>query len=256
MSVDPFHVGLCPVCGSPFFIHLRDVGTARTQKPVPLRYCMDCQSFSCAAGYKENEGALRNDAQYNASVRAEKEPYLKQFVATNVLPYTTRYADIGCGVGQLVELFRPHLAETVGYDINPFAIETGRQLYPHITLLDIPFGSDRLHYDFVTLIDVLEHIAEPELFLRNVISHLASRGYLYVTVPRFNREQWESLREPISVQMSVRPGQPFGDTDVHVTHFSTEGLRRLGNRLGLTLDRDYAGGSWPLNGVLWRTGVS
>lgn len=250
---NPFRHGECLACNSPFKVFIRLVGGARTGALLPLYYCMDCHTFSCLGEYEESDGQLADDVEYNVRQLDFK---IRPFdLLAEVLRETVgsgSHADVGCGLGILVDRCAQKGIKSVGYDLNRFAIARGRQIYPHLELHDRSIGEDGLQYDLITLIDVLEHIKAPGSFMCKVVSAIAPGGHLYVVVPLVNKDSWVHLSEPIAHQLRPRAETPFRDNDVHVVHYSSRGLAALGERFGLTVVRDCVAKPWPANGILFR----
>ncbi|MEO0101279.1 MAG: methyltransferase domain-containing protein [candidate division WOR-3 bacterium] len=64
---------------------------------------------------------------------------------------------------------------------------------------DIKEFSPSEPYDLIFLTNVLEHLENPEIVAKRVLSLLAPKGYLFVTVPRFYR------RHPDPIDTGFRP---------------------------------------------------
>ena len=98
----------CLVCGSKFAIVLRYVGTARTKTEVPLVFCLHCHTSTCVSDYTEPECVLISGAEFNESFierRRSEFGELCKFLLeqAQILGFMeTTHADIGCGVGSLV----------------------------------------------------------------------------------------------------------------------------------------------------------
>lgn len=88
--------------------------------------------------------------------------------------------DIGCGIGGLLA-YNP---EIIGVDINKYCVKYCKQLglQAFEMLPDIlPFETGS--FDTVILDNVLEHIATPEVLIREIKRVLVSDGRLIVLVP-------------------------------------------------------------------------
>ncbi len=199
---------------------------------------------------------LASDVLYHTNGMAEKEPYLKRFV--NDLSQMVKfhkwedYADVGCGVGHLVSLFAPIVKTAHGYDINDLAIDEGRRLFPNLTLSYANFLNVHNTYDLVTFIDTFEHIPNPIEFLNGVKERLNPGGFVYISVPQLNADNWTYLlHESVEEQMHFPIASPFHDCDVHCTHYSATGLRKLAEACGLRVFRTFQE-YWPLDGILMR----
>lgn len=99
--------------------------------------------------------------------------------------------EVGCGYGFFVE----HL-KSKGYNIEGIEIGNSRREYGikelgceifDINLLseDIPMSQNE-KYDIIFLFHVLEHISEPEKFLKNIRKMLKTEGTLIIEVPNID----------------------------------------------------------------------
>ena len=142
--------------------------------------------------------------------------------------------DYGCGSGRVIYYLHQHCGYHVsGYEPSLVA----RKWSPDPTrIVSIP---DKIPFKYgghVILNLVLEHILDPETFLREqIIPHLHSDGHLIVVVPNeFNR-----LQRWVGGDWFVSP--------VHLNYFSRESLRGLLERVGLKIV--FEGGTFPTE--LW-----
>ncbi len=254
----PFAYGDCEICGSRFKILLRHVGTAHSQKRIPLYYCMDCESFTCIGDYVETAEQAQADVEHytrNVDYKRKNFGRLAAFLSATLFdgqPRGVSHADIGCGIGALVKAFAEAGYQTAGYDLDRFAIERAKVLFGDLDFRHEAAGADGQQFDLVTLIDVLEHVKEPGAFFQTLVGCVKPGGHLFVVVPRVDRDAWQYLDEPVDLQFSVRETTPFRDNDVHVVHYSSKGLERIGLRHGVEVVRDYRDQAWPLNGILYR----
>jgi SAM-dependent methyltransferase len=103
------------------------------------------------------------------------------------LPAQARILDLGCGTGgNLVML--SHYGEVVGAELDDVAAQLARQrhLAPIVRARlpqAVPLAAES--FDCVTMLDVLEHIADDAATLRTVHELLAPNGQLLLTVPAF-----------------------------------------------------------------------
>lgn len=126
--------------------------------------------------------------------RVEKEHWwfvarrriLKRYIESRLhLPRGARILDVGCGTGAILEMFSAR-SDAWGIDTSPHAIAFCRQrglskLYCG-TLGEFTAAAP---FDLVTMLDVVEHVADDLSLLRAAIPLLAPRGRLLITVPAF-----------------------------------------------------------------------
>jgi SAM-dependent methyltransferase len=94
-----------------------------------------------------------------------------------------RLLDIGCDTGALLAFASEEFGWTVtGVEVSPLAAEAARRVHgievlaDDVMNLDLPVGG----YDYVTLVDVLEHTTEPLRLLAKLRRVLRQGGRLYV----------------------------------------------------------------------------
>lgn len=226
--------GACPVCDSNFSAFVRMVPTRRTKVDVALYTCLDCASFWNPGSYEEDDAQLERDVAWGLGVaernRDSAALLFDTFASKGVSP--TSLVEVGCGIGTLLNVAQERGISTIGFDVNARAIAAGCDLYP----LDLRCETwtretDCGNPDLILSVSVLEHIAHPRpLFAELSAAARASAGFLFVSVPMVARTNWAHIQDPDP----NAPGTWLFDNDVHVTHFSPTGLRRLFEEHGAT----------------------
>ena len=94
--------------------------------------------------------------------------------------------DIGCGTGATLEQLKG-LGEVWGIEKDKLAVDYCRQKLPkaNITQGIFPEEVPAEKFDLVTILDVLEHIADDEKALQKASEILKPAGVLIVTVPAY-----------------------------------------------------------------------
>ncbi|PIS47589.1 MAG: hypothetical protein COT17_02715 [Elusimicrobia bacterium CG08_land_8_20_14_0_20_51_18] len=136
--------------------------------------------------------------------------------------------DIGCNIGVFLKAARSAGFDVFGSEINTECATYGREKYG----LDIrpgvvsAAGFNSGDFDVVTLFDVLEHVPEPFVFLKEVKRLLKSDGLLVLQAPNFDsfmaglmRENWAWLTPPD-----------------HLYHFTPGSLLRLLKAVGFEIE--------------------
>jgi 2-polyprenyl-6-hydroxyphenyl methylase/3-demethylubiquinone-9 3-methyltransferase len=103
--------------------------------------------------------------------------------------------DVGCGAGLLAEPVRRLGADVIAIDAAPELIAAARA-HAAGQGLDIDYraiGVEALdgHYDLVTALEVIEHVADPQAFVDSLAARLAPGGLLILSTP--NRTAWSKL---------------------------------------------------------------
>jgi 2-polyprenyl-3-methyl-5-hydroxy-6-metoxy-1,4-benzoquinol methylase len=133
---------------------------------------------------------------------------------------TTRWLDLGCGVGGLVRHLHTHgLERVVGADEGHGA-ELARAA--GVPILDMP-QLDAMDgaFDVVTSIEVIEHVVDPMAFIDRVSRLLAPGGIFVLTTGNV-----EQVRGELADWHYV-------NSDVHVTFLGPTSLTRAYERVGL-----------------------
>lgn len=234
----------CPVCDSPYTSYVRKVRTRRTKLDVDLFNCLACQSFWNPGEYVEDDDQLARDLQWglgvidrNHNASGRLFDHLKKM---SIKPASV--LEIGCGIGTLLQVAAERGMSAIGYDLNAQAIEAGRERYD----VDLRIGNwDRSSEcgdpDLILSISVLEHIAQPRpLFAEMCAAAAATGGALLVSVPMVDEDKWHHLLDPDP----RAEGTWLFDNDVHVTHFSPQGLLGLFEEHGASKVLPVTEGLW------------
>jgi hypothetical protein len=91
-------------------------------------------------------------------------------------------AEFGCGAGAILkQAYSSDLQfkYICGFDINPHALELCRKSLPHIHFQSDIYASDDF-FDFIIISDVLEHLSDPLLTLRDLSSRC---HYFLLNIP-------------------------------------------------------------------------
>ena len=132
---------------------------------------------------------IRNDAAY-ADILAgwDSSFYLKYRRALCPLVQGGRTLDVGCGVGQVVAHLTLEGYEAHGVDVSPANIERAQKASPLCVWYDgsvLPYPDD--YFERVGALNVLEHVREPEEFIKEVVRVCRPGGRIVLSSPNFLR---------------------------------------------------------------------
>jgi SAM-dependent methyltransferase len=99
-----------------------------------------------------------------------------------------RVLDIGCGVGQVVHRLTQAGYEGYGVDVSQPNIERARKISERCQLYDgkrLPFPDG--HFASAGALNVLEHVDEPEAFIRELLRVVEPGGRVLLSSPNFLR---------------------------------------------------------------------
>ena len=99
-----------------------------------------------------------------------------------------RVLDIGCGVGQVVNRLTQAGYESYGVDVSQPNLERARKISERCQLYDgkqLPFPDS--HFTSAGALNVLEHVDEPEAFIRELARVVEPGGRVLLSSPNFLR---------------------------------------------------------------------
>ena len=97
--------------------------------------------------------------------------------------------DVGCAYGFMLEKF-PDSFDKFGVDVSEYAIRVAKKRLPSIAFTvsniedELPFQEET--FDIVICNDVLEHLENPAVALKNIKRVLKKGGILYINTPNLN----------------------------------------------------------------------
>jgi ubiquinone/menaquinone biosynthesis C-methylase UbiE len=159
--------------------------------------------------------------------------------------------DVGAGIGQFLDLARPHFAKVCGTEVSDSAVVIAREKYGldllHGEVDRIDFGSTQ--FDNITLFHVLEHVPNPRSMVEKCARLLVKGGVLVIAVPNDVQSIKARVRKVLRAigvrkyQKNGRLGLPRLILDgslpeIHLSHFTLEALRGLIQQVGFSVVRD------------------
>lgn len=144
------------------------------------------------------------------------------------------FLDIGCGEGFALNFFDKKGYQVTGLDLNKYACENqNKRISDKIILGDLYRSMDKLinngsKFDLIVCMNVLEHVLWPNELIKKAKSLLTTNGVFVVRVPNDFSVLQEYLwkKEYINKPYWVAPPD-------HISYFSLQSLKNLGNKLGL-----------------------
>lgn len=125
--------------------------------------------------------ALDPEVYYKKMLKATK---IWADKVNNILTGKETVLDVGCSTGHFLKLIQKKAKVVYGTELNKKEIKFCREKLG-LDVSDEPLQKrfDKGTFDFITLIYVLEHIAEPVEFLRNLKQFLKPDGKFIILVP-------------------------------------------------------------------------
>jgi methionine biosynthesis protein MetW len=156
-------------------------------------------------------------------------------LAIRVVEKGKRLLDLGCADGILAQQLHERFAEAHGADISETALSIARQrgIETHRVNVDeepLPFADG--FFDAITCLDLVEHVFEPRVLLREMARVLAPGGSVYIAFP--------NIRYIIRIKELIAGRFPKTSGDVeysydggHLHYYTPEDMRRLLEEQGL-----------------------
>lgn len=237
--------------------------------------------------------AIRDDTAYAEILANWDAAFYAKF--TDTLRPTragARALDVGCGVGQVVAKLTEQGFEAHGVDVAEPNIAKARQFSDRCLLYDgqrLPYPND--HFASVGALNVLEHVEEPEAFIRELARVTERGGRIVISSPNFYRvlgfrdyhprmrgvrNKWENFRGLLAKrhQMRLAPDtvrfdrmkpiikEPFTPDDDAIVATNALDMSFFLERAGCTVERvactdRYVSApvDWLLNLGPWRYGM-
>ena len=149
-------------------------------------------------------------------------------------PYL-KILNVGCGLSQVLKSIRRHHFYT-GVDVDSRAIEICRNRFNHGSTqflvsepFHLPVDSDT--FDVVFATEVVEHVLEPEKWLRELVRTAAPSGAVQISTPNYGGWLLPLIENTFLEFMARRQG--FTRKGLHPTPFTADALRQLLSSVGL-----------------------
>jgi SAM-dependent methyltransferase len=223
----------CPACGS---AALRTLLRLRVRLPTrtlraPVQECSACshrflpttdaEQHELEESYGSGYSGYRPDPVFEATILRE----IRQRLAP-AIPSGARVLDVGCGNGVFLSAITAEGYRASGVDVSEASAQLCRERGLDARagdFLTMPLDGP---YDAVTFWDVVEHLREPEAFLRRAREVLAPGGALVLKIPGFERGVFYPIKvwPRLAGAMLGAPG--------HIQYFNRRSLEALLARTG------------------------
>jgi predicted TPR repeat methyltransferase len=137
--------------------------------------------------------------------------------------------EIGCGEGYLTSHVKKMGINIEGADVSAKVIEHAKKMHPSITFsvcCIYELNNRSKKYDLLIASEVLEHLEEPALALKQ-LKDLTSK-YIFLSVPN---EPFFRLANVLRLKYL----KDFGNTPGHINHWSKQGFKELIESRGLRI---------------------
>lgn len=154
--------------------------------------------------------------------RTGRGPVIWDFVTEDRVPETV--LEMGCGAAGILSVFKDHGCSVLGFDYDDNFLEIARTNQIPVVLGSLDQLNRAQKFDLIILSHVLEHVTYPVDVLRKLKDHLTPTGIVYIEVPSLENIRNGGYRHDL-----LRYFQ-----NAHVTHYTTQTLRLVCNKAGLS----------------------
>lgn len=229
----------CPLCCASGTALVRD--SVRFGRKADVRKCAGCglvfldqDSFVFpedfyAAEYHQTYLTHVEPTAFNPRAYYEKMRIATAQWAEKLIPMFTgreRVLDLGCSTGHLMTSIKDHVASVHGHDLNLKEVEFCRQeLGLDVSSQPLDQRFEPGSFDCITMIYVLEHIAQPVEFLNYAKRFLKPDGKMVILVP--------NIQDPLVSFFDIPEFRDFYYCIEHVFYYDQRTIAALFHKAGL-----------------------
>ena len=152
-------------------------------------------------------------------------PYLRNRRLAVARPHLRgRVLDVGCAEGHLADSVAPSLY--VGVDLDDDILVEARAAHPDHVFVGVDELDETERFDTVAALAVIEHVPDPEGWVRRWADHLVAGGRIVLTTPY---DRYEPVHG-IAAHLRLTSDEAHHE---HETTFDRESLEGLFERVGL-----------------------
>jgi SAM-dependent methyltransferase len=209
----------CVVCGKPDFAFLARDGDYSWEACAGCGFVRIAGAFTLAEAVRGEDDAAMGHAYidgYRAKFASKMARSRRRAARLRRQASGDDFLDVGSNFGFMVEAAERVGFRAVGVEVNRALVDAAREHFPGRTFIaglleEQQFGARR--FDVVYCSEVIEHTADPRLFLNQLASVMRPGGLLYLTTPHIREYRKRGF---------ARMGAPD-----HKLYFNGTNLRRL-----------------------------
>ncbi len=221
----------CPNCGD-------TNGKTFIQKRFCYLRCAQCDMVYATPRFiEEINNTIHSQDMYVEHFKCKVIPsidYRRDVLAVNKYRQLMQYfsspgkvLDIGCGLGDVLSVFKENGWECLGIDFNDFAIDYAKQQFGvkiiNENIFDLKLEAQ---FDLVMLWGVLEHVYDPTALLKKAYALLNRDGVMLIEVPSA-----DSMLVRYCEQTGAEAHRTF-ESARHIMLFSRKSLLDMCTRIG------------------------
>ncbi len=230
----------CPSCQSKSLTLITN--DVRFGKKADIYKCNQCtlvfldqKSFSFSEDfYKDDyhqtylthiEPAALNPQAYYEKMKKSNKIWVDIF--RNYLKGDEVILDVGCSTGHFIDMIKDKAKAVYGHELNKKEIKFCRDVLK-LDVADVPLENRFKEgmFDYITMIFVLEHIAEPVGFLNHLKKFLKPHGKIVILVP--------NIQDALVNFYSIPEFKKFYYCVEHLFYYSPKTIQYLFDKVGLS----------------------
>jgi SAM-dependent methyltransferase len=222
--------GHCKACGAEL-----DMTRSRGEKNgYKLLSCSDCETvtvnpFPTAEELTAYYQAYTGSKMYKPKEAKKIRRSTGRVKRMKKISSGKTFLDIGCNCGFTVKAALNEGLDAKGIDIDTAAVQYATETFSlHFNAISVQDYAAKGHKaDMVYTSEVIEHVPDPDGFVKAIADILEPSGVLYLTTPQGNH--W-SYPQDISNVKTVHPPS-------HITYFSKKGISILLEKHGIVVEK-------------------
>lgn len=142
-------------------------------------------------------------------------------------PSEKKIIEIGCGSGGILYAFKQEGYDVEGYDLDEHKVNFGRQFVKELFCADaLGNNVDYSGADYILISNVLEHLANPKDFLKDLCRRIPKDIRVIIDVPNFEYINEYSAKLDLATFLHIS----------HLWYFTPATLERLLNECGFCIE--------------------
>lgn len=199
--------------------YVLDKGVVRL---LPKKECEESPSFDYQDHYQKDAEVFDYFATWEDPAAVHENERLHQMILAQAPRKVGRVLDVGCGSAWVAAHFANKGAEVYSMDISTVNPEKAVVNYPFeghygvvADVFHLPFQENT--FDLIVASEIIEHVADPAMFLRSLLPALTTDGVLVVTTPH---------AEKLAYSLCIHCNQPTPH-HAHLHSFTEASIREL-----------------------------
>jgi len=178
--------------------------------------------FNYIDHYEQDAEVFNYNTPHSSSSANVEESILRKMIQRNISKEDILLLDVGCGSAWFSKFFVPKGKKVVSLDVsftNAFNAMTSVLVSNHAAVVadvyELPFGENT--FDCIVASEIMEHLYDPELFVKKLIYILKPGGKLIITTPN---------NEKLEYYLCVHCNKPT-PKNAHLHSFNKEKIEKI-----------------------------